>query len=208
MEIDNPSAIDVEYLGATATLIGAIIGGILSAGAGAVIEAFREKRKEDRARRLLTTAICDDLNHSVGLYDKLAEDWQKEKIIFFTTINELRDSRQTYINNKDWINIFDDGDLRRSIFTYYLQSADCMTQLENLQRQKYDLENRYNQSLSQIKLSNPDLSEEDAKARVTNSMKGESLEYSKIDGLISDLMIKLLKFKDVARDISGSLKKL
>ena len=54
----------------TATIVGAVIGGFLSAGAGVALDFFRERGRQKRARSLLVTAICDDLQHSIGLYDK------------------------------------------------------------------------------------------------------------------------------------------
>ena len=36
------------------------------------------------------------------------------------TLNELKESRQTYQNNKDWVTTFDDPEMRKKIFRYYL----------------------------------------------------------------------------------------
>ena len=95
-----------------------MVGGFLAASTGWFLDRRREKAKVKQLRKLLTTGIGDDLQHSIDLYDKIADEWEKTKTVWFATLNELRESRQTYLNNKDWVTIFEDAELRTKIFRY------------------------------------------------------------------------------------------
>jgi hypothetical protein len=167
-------------------IIAALIGGILAAGTGWLLERQREKTRLDQARKLLTRAICDDLTHSLQLYDKVAEEWEKTKTIWFATTNELKESRQPYVNSKDWIAVFDDEDLRRKIFRYYLQSSDRINALEYQQRRKYEIEGKLNDMIHNIKFRDPQLSHDAALKMAVGYMEAESKEYENLATLIPD----------------------
>jgi hypothetical protein len=62
-------------------IIAALIGGFLAAGTGWFIQTRLEKSRTDKARDLLITGICDDLSHSLTLYEKIEEEWDKTKKI-------------------------------------------------------------------------------------------------------------------------------
>lgn len=190
----------------TATIAGAVIGGFLSAGAGVALDFFRERGRQKRTRSLLVTAICDDLQHSIGLYDKVLQDWLEKKTIYFSTLNEIRESRQTYQNNKDWIHIFEDSDLRRSIFRYYLQSADSINLLEYNQRRKYEIEKKYNETLTKIKIDNTALPDDDAKKLALSYTQEESKEFVQLDTFIADAMLRLSGFKETAKSLAEQLR--
>jgi hypothetical protein len=135
-------------------IIAAVIGGFIAAGTGWFIDWKRENRKFQNLRKLLITGICGDLKHSLTLFDKVFDEYQKMKTIYFATLNELRESRHVYQNNKDWVTIFEDGELRNLIFKYYLQSSDAINMLEFEQRRKYELENKHNELVTKIKSEN------------------------------------------------------
>jgi hypothetical protein len=82
-----------------AEIIAALLGGLLAAGTGWLIERQRRKAQIGQLRRVLTRAMCDDLSHCLQIYDKITEEWNKTKTVWFVTLNELRESRQP--NNKD-----------------------------------------------------------------------------------------------------------
>lgn len=105
------------------TVISTFVGAFLAAGTGYLFERRREASRISQAHIILKTAILDDLRYAVTIYDKVAEEWDKTKTIWFATLNEVRESRFTYQNNKDWVHVFKDSELRRRIFRYYLQSA-------------------------------------------------------------------------------------
>ena len=190
----------------TAILVGSIIGGLAAAGAGVILDASREKGKEERIREILVTAICDDLEHSVGVYNKIQNDWLTQKTIYFSHINELTESRQTYKNNKDWIHIFDDIELRREIFTYYLRSADCLRALEYNQTRKYEIGKKFNEVRTSIRLKDSTLTEDAVTAMAIQSMQKEDAEYKQIDFLIGDGISKLFGFKETAASLVKKLK--
>lgn len=63
--------------------------------------------------------------------ERLAEDWENSKIVWFSTINEIDASRHTYNKNSDWIALIKDDDLRKKIAQYYRRSANHLLQLRN-----------------------------------------------------------------------------
>ena len=87
-------------------LLAAVVGGFLAACTGWGLQYLQEKSRTHKTRSLLTIGICDDLNHSVSLYDKIEEEWDKTKIIWFSTLNEIKESRQIYKENKSCFVLF------------------------------------------------------------------------------------------------------
>ena len=125
-------------------IITALIGGFLAAGTGWFIQIQLEKSRVNRTQELLTTGICDDLDHSLGLYEKIEEEWEKTRIVWFSTLNELKESRQTYKENNQWVVLFESSGIRKRIFQYYLRSAELIDALEYRQKRKHELENKFN----------------------------------------------------------------
>ena len=188
-------------------IIAALIGGILAAGTGWFFERRREMAQLDRARKILTRAICDDLTHSFQIYDKIAEEWEKTKTVWFASTNELKESRQAYVNSKDWIAVFDDEELRRKIFRYYLQSSDRINTLEYQQRRKYEIEGKLNDMIRNIKFRDSSLSHEDALKMALGYMQNESKEYDNLLAVLPETVNKLAQFKGRAEDLTAQLKK-
>jgi hypothetical protein len=188
-------------------IIAALVGGILAAGTGWFLERRRESARLAQARKILTRAICDDLTHSLLIYDKVAEEWEKTKTVWFATTNELKESRQPYLNSKDWIAVFDDEDLRRKIFRYYLQSSDRINALEYQQRRKYEIEGKLNEMIRNIKFRDSSLSHDAAGKMAVGYMESESKEYDNLLALIPETVNKLSQFKARAEDLITQLKK-
>ena len=192
----------------TIVLLGTILGGLLSAGTGVVIDYFREKNKQKSARNLLITAICDDLNNSVQLYNQINTEWLERKMIIFQTIRELKLSREVYQNNKDWIVIFEDGEIRKQIFYYYAKSSHLLDILEFNQNRKYSIENQHNELKLSLMLQQKDLVETEAEKKAFDLMKKENHEYTQLDNVISSQISKLIALKSEAIEISEKLKSL
>ncbi len=190
-----------------AAIIGAFIGGLFSAGTGYVLIRWQEAARISRARELLTMAICDDLQHSISLYEKIDEEWKKTNLVWFSTLNELRGSRHTYENNRDWVHIFNNPELRREIFRYYLQSLDCINTLENQQRRKYEIRNKFNDTVRQLKLSNSTMTDDEASKLAIQYMKEEDQEFLSFEKLIPESILKLSQFKSKAEGLLRDLKK-
>ncbi len=190
-------------------IIAAVVGGFIAGGTGWFIDWKRENRKFQNLRKLLITGICDDLQHSLTLFDKVSEEYQKTRIIYFATLNEIRESRYVYQNNKDWITVFEDGDLRKQIFRYYLQSNDAINMLEFEQRRKYELENKNNELVTKIKSDNPTTSDEDAGKQALSYMVKEYNEYIDLNNVrIPQSVTKLREFKATAENVIAKLKNI
>ena len=57
----------------------------------------------------------------------------------------VRESRQTYQNNKDWVVLFEDADLRKRIFRYYLESVPTQSiSLNIIKKEKIEIETKLN----------------------------------------------------------------
>ena len=188
-------------------IIAAIVGGMLAAGTGWLLERRREAARLTQARKFLTRAICDDLSHSLQLYEKVAEEWEKTKTVWFATTNELKESRQPYLNSKDWVAVFDDEELRRKIFRYYLQSADRINVLEYQQRRKYEIEGKLNDMVRNIKFRDPSVSQDAAVKMAVGYMEPENKEYENLLTLIPETVNKLAQFKGRAEDLIAQLKR-
>ncbi|MEO6696385.1 MAG: hypothetical protein ABIN45_00070 [Gammaproteobacteria bacterium] len=188
-----------------AEIIAAVIGGFLAAGTGWFLQNRAEKDRTNKTRHLLTTAICDDLQHAITLYDKVDDEWEKTKTVWFATLNELRESRQTYQNSRDWIVLFKNADLRKKIFRYYLRSSDLINNLEYQQRRKYELETKFNDLVRDIKYKSPQLTQEDAMKVATSYMTQEDAEYHRLKESVPENVKKLDKFKSEAKELVSEL---
>ena len=188
-----------------AELAAAALGGFLAAGTGWVLDRQREATKLERSRSLLTRAILDDLSYSQQIYDKVGEEWEKTKIAWFSTLNELKQSRQPYMNSKDWVVILDDEDLRRDIFRYYLQSTDKITILENSQSRKYALERTCSDSLRQIQVNDPAITPDAAKDKATQATANENQEYNGIVNEMPNQVRRLVDLKATALSLANRL---
>jgi len=189
-------------------ILAALIGGFLAAGTGWFLDYQREKSRLKTLRILYVTAIRDDLEHSVDLYDKVKEEWQKSKTIWYTTLNELRESRETYKNNRDHILLFKDPNLRRKIFKYYLKSSEAINLLEQGQRRKDELSRKYNELLRDIKLRKPEISDTDAHNVAVKIMEAENAEFQNLTSLLPDNINALMNYKLEASELLNSLKAL
>ncbi|GEM_PF-1322446 len=189
-------------------IIAATVGGLIAGGTGWFIDFRREARKFDKLQALLITGICDDLQHSLLLFDKVFDEYEKTKVIYFATLNELRESRYVYQNNKDWVTIFEDGDLRKQIFKYYLQSNDTISKLQFQQSRKYDLENKHNELVTKIKSEKPTISDADAIKQALSYMVKESNEYDTLNESIKQSVTNLRDFRRTAEAIIEKLKKI
>ena len=182
-------------------IIATLIGGFLAAGTGWFLQSRLEISRIRKTRNLLTTGICDDLNHSLSLYEKVEEEWGKTKTVWFSTLNELKESRQTYKDNKNWIVLFENTDVRKRIFKYYLKSAEIIDILEYQQRRKYELENKYNGLVSDIRLKNPTIEQKEASKLAISYMESENSEYLRLQDGIPETVAKLGKFNGEAKDL-------
>lgn len=186
-------------------IVSTFIGAFLASGTGYLFERRRENARMEQARKLLKTAIADDLKYAISLYDKVAEEWDKTKTVWFATLNEIRESRFTYQNNKDWIHVFDDPELRRRIFRYYLQSAERVNNLEYQQRRKYEVEARFNDTIRDIKQKDPRVLHDDAVKMAISYMENESREFDNLQKSIPESIGKLSEFKREAQELTKLL---
>lgn len=178
----------------------------LAVGTGWFLQTRLEKSRTDKARELLTTGICDDLNHSLSLYEKVEEEWDKTKTIWFSTLNELKESRQTYKDNRNWIVWFESPDLRKRIFRYYLRSAELIDTLEWQQGRKYELESKFNNLVNDIKMRDPGLKHNDVSDIAISYMQSENTEYVRLEGNLPEYIKKLASFKGEAKQLLSELK--
>jgi hypothetical protein len=147
------------------------------------------------------------LQHSLTLFDKISDEYEKMRTIYFATLNEFKESRHVYRNNKDLMTIFEDSELRKSIFKYYLQSSDTINMLEFDQRRKYEIENKLNELVTKIKSENSSISDDDAGKQALGYMVKENNEYNDLNNRIPQSVTKLKEFKITAENLINRLSK-
>ena len=188
-------------------IIAALIGGFLAAGTGWFLQVQLEKARLKRTKKLLTLGIIDDIEQAIHLYDRISDEWDKSQTIWFSSLNELKESRQTYQNNKDWILVYDDAELRKQIFQYYLKSADRINTLEYQQRRKYEIEHKLNELIRDIKFGDASLTHEQAVELAVSLMEAENREYANLQKSIPEEVAKLKEYKGEAKELLNRLKR-
>ncbi|MBU1319220.1 MAG: hypothetical protein KKH67_08480 [candidate division Zixibacteria bacterium] len=185
----------------------ALIGGFLAAGTGWLLQSRLEASRLSRTKRLLIIGIVDDLKSSIELYSRVIDEWEKSQTIWFTTLNELRESRQTYLKNRDWLVLLKDESFRQRIFKYYHRSTDHINLLESQQRRKYDIQAKLNEVVRDIRLRNESLSLEEERQLVIRAMHAEDRELDGLSKLIPQSIQHLRDYRDEAKDLSEVLEK-
>lgn len=186
-------------------IIAAVVGGFLAAGAGWFLQNRLEASRQKRLAQLFVIGVRDDLKSSVDLYDRVVDEWEKSKTVWFTTINELRESRQTYQKNRDWMVLLKNENLRQRLFRYYHRSADHLGILENQQRRKYEIQSKLNELVRDLQLRDAKLSRDAALAQAISLMHAEDQELAGLNGLLPQNIQKLKDFKSEAKELLALL---
>jgi hypothetical protein len=188
-------------------LVAAVVGGFLAAGAGWFLQNRLEASRIARMRKLLLVGVGDDLKSSGDLYDRVLDEWDKSGTVWFTTINELRESRQVYLKNREMLVLLNREDLRQRIFKYYHRSAEFLGLLENQQRRKYDIQNRLNELIRELQLRDHELTREAALGKAVPLMQAEDQELSWINVQLPQNVQRARDFKAEAKELLGELAK-
>lgn len=182
-------------------IVAALIGGFLAAGTGWFLQWRLEASRLSRLKELLIIGITDDLKSSIELYSRVIDEWDKSQTIWFTTLNELRESRQTYLKNRDWMVLLKDQSLRQRIFKYYHRSADHINLLENQQRRKYEIQAKLNEVVRDIQLRNDALSNEEALQQAIRVMHAEDQELVGLNNFIPQNIQRARDYRDEAKEL-------
>jgi hypothetical protein len=182
-------------------IIAAVIGGFLAAGAGWFLQWRLEAARIKRLKQLLILGITDDLKTSIDLYNRLIDDWDKSQIVWFTTLNELRESRQTYLKNREWLVLINDESLRQKVFKYYHRSADHINLLENQQNRKYNIQGKLDEISRDILLRDKELSFDEAQQQAIRAMYAEDKELVNLNSFMPQNIQKVRDFKIEANDL-------
>ena len=185
----------------------AMVGGFLAAGTGWFLQTRLEASRLERLKQMMIIGVTDDLKSSADLYDRVLDEWDKTQIVWFTTLNELRESRQTYLKNRDWLVLFDNEALRQKLFRYYHRSADHLGLLENQQRRKYDIQNKLNEIVRDLQLRNAELPRDQALSQGIALMQPEDQELSGINTMLPQNIQRTRDFKAEAKELLVALGK-
>jgi len=188
-------------------IIAALIGGILAAGTGWFLQVRLEASRLNRLKKLLLLGIVDDLKSSIDLYERVINEWEKSQTVWFTTLNELRESRQTYLKNRDWMVLIENEMLRQNIFKYYHRSTDHINLLENQQARKYAIQGKLNELMRDLQLRDNALTQEQALERAVRLMQSEEQELGGINVLLPQGIQKIRDFKAEAKELLHALQK-
>lgn len=188
-------------------LIAAVIGGFLAAGTGWFLQYRLEASRMERTKQLMIVGVSDDLKSSSDLYDRLIDEWEKTQIVWFTTLNELRESRQIYLKNREWLVLLKNETLRQRLFRYYHRSADHLNLLENQQRRKYDIQTKLNEIVRDLQLRDSALPREKALQLGIGLMHTEDQELVGINNLLPQNIQRVRDFKSEAKELMQELAK-
>lgn len=187
-------------------IVASVIGGLLAAGTGWLLDWQRQRAILQRHTVLFLTGIIDDLQHSLTLYDKIEEEWEKTKTVWFSTLNELRESRQTYFAHKDLIVLINNADTRKRLFRYYLKTNELVNSLEYQQQRLYEIQRRFRELHNNISLNQPGLNQDQVADLVLNIMKDENSEYTHTQATLPATVEKLKSFKPYCLELINELK--
>ncbi len=183
----------------------AIVGGFLSALSGWFVNWRRDVAQLKKYKDILKTAICDDLENSVGLYEKIEEDWEKTKIFWLSTAIELRESRAVFEKYKDQIILFDDEKLRKNIFSYYLKSSQIILALDSGQNRIMEINKDRERAYIYSKQYSLDLSDQDIIKKVDQEMALEIRDFQYWQDQMPKEIQKLSGIKSNAKSLLISL---
>ncbi|AEJ02013.1 hypothetical protein Nit79A3_2230 [Nitrosomonas sp. Is79A3] len=188
-------------------IIAALVGGFLAAGTAWFLQNRLEATRLQRLKQLLIIGISDDLKSSIELYSRVIDEWEKGQIVWFTTLNELRESRQTYLKNRDWMVLVNDEELRQKLFKYYHRSADHINLLENQQRRKYEIQAKLNDVVRDLQLRNNVLVREHALEQAVGLMHAENQELVSLNSITPQGIQRMRDFKGEAKELLDAFSK-
>lgn len=186
-------------------IVSTLVGGFLAAGTGWFLQSRAEASRVKRGKRVFTTGVLDDLRAAVELFDRLKEDWDRDKTVWFTTINELLESRHAYIQHRDWLLTFEDDVLRKAIVTYYTKSANHLIDMRNAQQRLYDLHSQIAQAAVEVRAAMPDATNEQHIEAITQRLPTAEAETQFLGSRLPELVIGLERFKGEARELIRKL---
>ena len=189
-------------------IIAAVIGGLLAAGVGVLLQNRQEINRLKRLKLGLVRAIQDDLNLALTLFDKIIDEWDKSQIVWFNTVNELLESRLTVINNRDNLVLFDDDVFRLKVFKYYNNSFQHLSTLQNSQQQKYNIESKLNEIVRDVKIKDGRLGHEKAVETAISLMPSEDQNLRIINTSLPENITKVKDLKVIAKEILAHLPQL
>lgn len=123
-------------------------------------------------------------------------------------MNELRESRDIYLRNKDQITLFREESLQQKIMQYYRKSGNTINELGNAQSRLHELERKYNEVRAEISRKQPGLTDENLKRETLNVLSNEYNQYNDIkDRNIPQLLKDISKHSGEAKEITEILDK-
>ena len=182
-----------------------VLGGMIAASAGLYVDKIRQRDILKKQRELFKISICDDLSYSIELYDKIFDEWEKTKTVWFTTLNELKGSRQVYLNMRDWIIIITKPETRKQIFRYYQKSTELINLIEYQQQRKGIIDARYTDYLRKVNDEFPEIGQQEADNRARQLLGDEANEFDQASNFLDHNINKLKEYRDKAKELLHEL---
>lgn len=190
-----------------AAIIGAVIGGAFSAGTGALLQRNATNSQIARLRKIFLIGIKDDLDISIRLYERIVDDWEKSKIVWYTSLHELNDSRSVYSNNKDHIALIETEELRLRIAKYYRESAILIVALTNAQTRRDNISREFQLILRDLRTRDINELESVLLSKAATIMGNESDELARLNNLhLPELVAKVTPLKQEADNLREKIK--
>jgi hypothetical protein len=119
-----------------------MLSGLITAGAGLMVDTRRERRRLGEIRSKLKSDLCNDLERAIALYEKLVADWQRHGTLEIKTLEALTKAGATYYDNPEWLGLFDELGCSKAVYQYH---SSASRQLASIEHEYADLRgmNRY-----------------------------------------------------------------
>jgi len=171
-----------------AALAGAVVGAFISAHVGWRYQQRQIEAQEQSKKSLLVSGLIHDLEASIGLYQKLQQEYGSQQVIPLWTIRELIDARQFYNRNRDWLILVEDKELRHRIAGYFRTSANDIDVLNNNEELSMNLSKEFSTIVSNIMLANPGLTKEAAEKKVFEAAPQYSRDFNNAKAVTASKM--------------------
>jgi len=193
------------WAAASLTVLSTFLGGAIAAITAVYLEQRKETKRLSQLRNIIKDGILDDLSHSLTLYDRIQDEWEKSKVVWFSTITEFQESRQTYTQHRDYVLLLNNQELRKKLFRYYLKTNEQLNLAQYQQQRIYDIGRKYKELLRDIGLRSPELPPEESQSLAMHIMKDENAELIRLQSDMPQTVNRIFTFKAEAQEIINEL---
>ena len=189
-----------------AAIIGAIVGAFISGTVGWKYQQKQFDQNNNRQKELFLSGLVDDLVHSSEIYKRLAENWEAHKMISVVILNELIDARQFYNNNRTYLILIEDAELRNNIAEYFRKSAIDIDLLKANEAQADNIQQQFNAMVTNALLANQELTRDQARELVHRAAPQYANDFGKADEVRLAKLPAIERYRGISANLAERLK--